>query len=213
MKGLIITFEGIDGTGKTTQIARLARRLEEKGFPAVVLREPGGSVISEKIRALLLDARNTGMVPLAEAMLYASARAQMVEEILKPLLVNGKIILVDRFIDSTIAYQGYGRGLDIDSLHNLNHLATGGLEPDLTILLDLEPAKASGRLEGTPSDRLEQEGLGFQNKVREGYLQLAASLKRIQIVDSSPGPEDVTARIEEILRPLLEEWADGKDKS
>lgn len=194
-RGVLISFEGIDGVGKTTQLKRLTIYLQQAGYEVVTLREPGGTVISEKIRELLLDARNEGMNSVAEALLYSAARAQLVQETLNPLLDKGTIILADRFIDSTIAYQGYGRGLDINALHGLNRLATGGLDPDLTILLDLEASSAKERQAGGVPDRLEKEGLQFQQRVREGYLQLARECPRIVVINAAVELESVSENI------------------
>lgn len=194
-RGVLISFEGIDGVGKTTQLKRLTTYLQQAGYEVVTLREPGGTIISEKIRELLLDARNEGMNSVAEALLYSAARAQLVQETLNPLLDKGTIILADRFIDSTIAYQGYGRGLDINALHGLNRLATGGLDPDLTILLDLEAHLAKERQAGGVPDRLEKEGLQFQQRVREGYLQLAQECPRIIVINAAVELDAVSENI------------------
>lgn len=194
-RGVLISFEGIDGVGKTTQLKKLTAYLQHAGYEVVTLREPGGTIISEKIRELLLDARNEGMNSVAEALLYSAARAQLVQETLNPLLDKGTIILADRFIDSTIAYQGYGRGLDINALHGLNRLATGGLDPDLTILLDLEAHLAKERQAGGVPDRLEKEGLQFQQRVREGYLQLAQECPRIIVINAAVELDAVSENI------------------
>ncbi len=134
--GCFITFEGIEGCGKTTQIKLLEQHLTEKGFKVLLTREPGGCPIADQIRAILLDAANSAMTPSAELLLYAAARSQHVEEVIKPALADDCIVLCDRFTDATVAYQGYGRGLDLDSIGYLNQLATSGLKPQLTILLD-----------------------------------------------------------------------------
>lgn len=194
-RGVLISFEGIDGVGKTTQLTKLAEHLRQAGYQVATLREPGGTVISEKIRELLLDARNEGINSTAEALLYAAARAQLVQETLNPLLDKGTIILADRFIDSTIAYQGYGRGLEIKALHELNRLATAGLEPGLTILLDMEASHAKTRMLGGEPDRLEKEGLEFQARVREGYLQLARGLDRIVVINAEEEVDAVTGQV------------------
>ncbi|MGE5416988.1 MAG: dTMP kinase [Acidobacteriota bacterium] len=195
MKGILITFEGIDGAGKTTQWNKLASFLKGWGYPVETIREPGGSAISEKIRDLLLDVRNEGMQPMAEAMLYAAARAQLVEEVLKPLLAKGTIVLADRFTDSTIAYQGYGRGMDVDLLAQINRLATGGLKPDLTFLLDLEVSEAARRMQWNAPDRMEKQGAAFQQKVRDGYLALAAATERIVVVNAAQSEAEMAKEI------------------
>ncbi|HET6419583.1 MAG TPA: dTMP kinase [Geobacteraceae bacterium] len=177
-----ITFEGIEGCGKTTQMKLLSRHLAEKGFPAVMTREPGGCPISLKIRDILLDAANSRMVPLAELLLYAAARAQHVAEVIKPALDAGKIVLCDRFTDATVAYQGYGRQLDQSLIGELNRLAAGNVRPGLTVLIDCEVEtglkRANDRIEastGAREERFELESVQFHRRVREGYLRLAAA--------------------------------------
>ena len=198
-KGFFVSIEGIDGSGKTTFCSRLADRLAPHQL--VLIREPGSTVVSEKIRDLLLDAKNVGIKPRTEAMLYASSRAQLVEEIIIPALQLGKIVLADRYIDSTLAYQGYGRGMDLGFLQELNRLATTGITPDLTILLDLDPAVAKLRKNPEETDRLEMEGLAFQQRVREGYLALAAdNSQRIKIIPSDQDPEQIVLQAETLIK-------------
>ncbi len=170
-RGLFISLEGIDGCGKTTLKEKLLEKLTGK-YQVIGIREPGGTVISEKIRDMLLDVRNDGIIGKTEAILYAAARSQLVEEVIRPAMKQGKIIIADRYLDSTIAYQGYGRGLDLDFLQNLNQLCTGGLKPHLTILLDIDPQEAWLRRKKDIPDRLEQEGLDFQARIRDGYIKL-----------------------------------------
>lgn len=168
------------------------------------IREPGGNIISEKIRELLLDAANQGITSRTEALLYAAARSQVVEQVISPALKAGKIVLADRYMDSTIAYQGYGRGLEISFLQQLNQLCTGGLKPDLTLLLDLNSEEAWQRRKKETPDRLEKEGLVFQEKVRKGYLSLAEQDKdRIKILDARQGPEEVLQQAIRWLDELL----------
>ncbi len=168
------------------------------------IREPGGNIISEKIRGLLLDAANQGITSRTEALLYAAARSQVVEEIINPALTAGKIVLADRYMDSTIAYQGYGRGLDINFLQELNQLCTGGLKPDLTLLLDLSSKEAELRRKQEIPDRLEKEGLAFQEKVRQGYLLLAEQEKeRIKVLDARREIENVLQQATHWLDELL----------
>jgi len=156
------------------------------------IREPGGNIISEKIRELLLDVTNQGITSRTEALLYAAARSQVVEQVISPALKTGKIVLADRYMDSTIAYQGYGRGLELGFLQELNQLCTGGLKPDLTLLLDLTSEEAWHRRKKEIPDRLEKEGLAFQEKVRQGYLVLAEQEKeRIKVLDARQAPEKV----------------------
>jgi len=176
-----ITFEGIEGCGKTTQLKLLAGLLEKQGYQVVVTREPGGCPIADKVRAILLDAENRAMVPIAELLLYAAARAQHVAEIVRPALAAGKIVLCDRFTDATMAYQGFGRGLDPVTITTLNQLAIGQLWPELTILLDcpveIGLSRAIARIDsnqGAREERFELEARQFHQRVRDGYLQLAA---------------------------------------
>lgn len=186
-----ISIEGIDGAGKSSLKEYLVDYL--KNDKVICVREPGGTDISEKIRELLLDVRNEKILPKTEAMLYASARTQLVEEIIRPALQAGYIVIADRYIDSTIAYQGFARGLDIDFLQELNNLSTNSLTPNLTLLLDLEPKIGQERKQAGKPDRLEKEGLLFQEKVREGYLKLAQlEPERIKVIDASL-PVDMVA--------------------
>lgn len=191
--GIFISLEGIDGSGKTSLKERLQLYLEQNyGLEVLGVREPGGNIISEKIRELLLDAGNQGMTSRTEALLYAAARSQVVEEVIRPALMAGKVVLADRYMDSTIAYQGYGRCLNIEFLQQLNQLCTGGLKPDLTLLLDLDSKAALQRRKKEIPDRLEKEGLAFQEKVRDGYLQLARQEEeRIKTLDARQEPEKV----------------------
>lgn len=185
-KGLFITFEGIDGSGKSTQVTALKDFLEGKGLQVLLVREPGSTVIGEKIRSILLDKANSGMTSEAELLLYEAARSQNVSEVIRPALQRGRIVICDRFYDSTVAYQGYGRGLDLDAVNFLNRYATGGLEPDITFLLDLPAKSAWDRMnvrEGS-QDRLEIEGLGFMDKVRAGYLELSSRHARMIKLDA-----------------------------
>jgi dTMP kinase len=177
---LFITFEGVEGCGKTTQIRLLATTLEEQGYRVTMTREPGGCPIADQIRHILLDAANTAMTPLAELLLYAAARAQHVNEVIRPALAAGRIVLCDRFTDATLAYQGYGRGLDRTILDDLNRLATGQLAPDCTILLDCPVetglARAMARINASSAqreERFELESRQFHERVRNGYLSLA----------------------------------------
>ena len=184
--GLFVTFEGIDGCGKTTQVTALRDSLEAKGAKVIVIREPGATFIGEKIRSILLDNANSGMSSETEVLLYEAARAQIVSEVIRPALLAGKVVICDRFYDSSVAYQGYARGLPLESIDSLNQFATGGLEPDLTFLLDLPAEAALERMnvrEGS-HDRLEIEGLGFMEKVRAGYLELAGKHARIIKLDA-----------------------------
>ena len=196
--GFFITFEGIEGCGKTTQLRLAAERLTVAGYEVVVTREPGGCPIADEIRAILLDARNTAMVPLAELLLYAAARVQHVSEVIAPALAAGKIVLCDRFTDSTLAYQGYGRGLDKELIARLNTLAAGAVMPDLTIVLDcpveIGLARAMARINGSTAareERFEQESRLFHERIRDGFLALAAAEpRRFVVIDGSRGVDE-----------------------
>lgn len=192
-KGLFISIEGIDGSGKTTLLTNLISKLNESKS-VLSIREPGGTRVSEQIRDILLNQDNIDILPRTEAFLYATARIQLLEEKVKPALAEGKLVLADRYIDSTIAYQGYGRGIDIEFLKDLNHLCTGGIIPDLTILLDIDPLVAARRRSNSPADRLEMEGIHFLNRVRKGYLEIAAQQSRIKVLDASGRVEDIVKK-------------------
>jgi len=185
-KGLFVTFEGIDGSGKSTQVSALRKSLEDKGTEVIVIREPGATLIGEKIRSILLDKAHSKMSSETELLLYEAARAQIVYEVIRPALQAGKVVICDRFYDSTVAYQGYARGLSLESIDFLNQLATGGLEPDLTFLMDLPAKDAWERMDvrEEAQDRLELEGFSFMEKVRAGYLELAGKHARIIKVDA-----------------------------
>ncbi|NMC27964.1 MAG: dTMP kinase [Syntrophomonadaceae bacterium] len=204
-RGVFISLEGIDGSGKSTLARSLVDALAQK-HQVLGLREPGGTVISEKIREMLLDVRNDGIIGKAEAMLYAAARCQLVEEVIRPGLDRGTIIIADRYLDSTVAYQGYGRGLDLGFLEDLNRLCTGGLKPDLTLLLDLDPQEALLRRSEEIPDRLEQEGLAFQIRIREGYLDLwDKEPERIKRLDATHSPEFLLQEALLLVEKLLAE--------
>lgn len=203
MSGVLITFEGIEGSGKSTQARLLAESLKAKGHEVLALREPGGSAIAEKIRALLLDPANKAMSPIAELLLYEAARAQLVTEILRPALDRGVIVICDRFYDSTTAYQGAGRQLRSVDFSTLNRLATGGLIPDATFLLDVPVELGLRRAKGdSAGDRIEQEPIDFHTRVRHGFLAIAAAERaRISQLD---GQRPQAALAAEILTLALE---------
>jgi dTMP kinase len=188
MLGVLITVEGVDGAGKTTLVAGLAKALD-----AVVLREPGGVEVSERIRALLTDPA-LAIDPRAEALLYAAARAQLVAEELRPLLDAGTTVVLDRFVDSSLAYQGAARGLGVEEVRALNEFGTGGLKPDRTLLLRIDPEHGRERISGRPADRLEQEDAAFFAAIAQAYDALAAAEpERIVVIDAAQSPEDVLA--------------------
>ena len=203
MKGKFITFEGGEGVGKTTQLAMIKEYLKAQGADAVFLREPGGNAISEKIRSVILDTENSAMTGMCEALLYSAARAQLVEAVIRPALCDGKIVVCDRFTDSTFAYQGVARGLGADKIALLNSLACGDIVPDLTVFLDLPPKLAFARKGGADKDdRLEQEGIEFHNRVYECYTQAAKLYSdRIVSVDCSRDAQSVH---DEIVRIIIQ---------
>lgn len=204
-RGLFITLEGGDGVGKTTQFARIERFLQDEGFRVVSTREPGGTPAAERIRQVILDAE-LSMTATTEAMLYAAARAEHVASKIRPAVERGAIVLCDRFLDSSIAYQVYGRGLDEEMVLGINRHATGGLAPDRTYLLclGLESSKAREEKRGTQADRLELEGDDFKRRVREGYEKIAqANPERVRKIPADEGIEQVFARIRADLSGLL----------
>jgi dTMP kinase len=204
---LFITFEGIEGCGKTTQIKRLTRNLKKKGIACKATLEPGGTKIGRKIRRILLDSRNRSLTPLAELMLYEADRAQHVEELIKPALSQGFWVLSDRFFDATVVYQGFARGQDGKLIGYLNERATQGLVPDLTFLLDCPVrvglARAHSR-ENKGQDRFEREKIAFHRKVREGYLELARKdRKRYLVIDATQAVSALEREILERIKPFL----------
>jgi len=204
MSGKFITFEGSEGSGKSTQAALVLEYLKSKKLPTLLLREPGGVKISENIRKLLLDVNNTGMGDECETLLYMAARAQMVKEVLEPQLKSRKIILCDRFLDSTLAYQGYGNGIDIKFIEQLGLFATKGLVPDLTVLFDIQPEKGLGRT-GQKRDRIESRSLEYHKRVRYGYLDLSKrNPTRIKVIKVDASVEEIFKRVKVYIDTLLD---------
>lgn len=202
-KGLFITFEGPDGSGKSTQIKYLQKYFEELGIDIVFTREPGGTAIGEKLRRIILDKNNSEMSDMTEALLYAASRAQHVHELIKPALDDNRIVVCDRFIDSSIAYQGYGRDLG-DCVRTINEFAIEGCMPDITFLMDLPPEIGKSRLREGHEDRLELEQLEFHNKVFEGYKEIAKIYqKRFVLVDACRNKNDIKADILKHVDELL----------
>ena len=197
-RGRFITFEGGEGCGKSTQVVRLAAALEARGLKVLLTREPGGTRLSELIRTLLKDEAEDPPVDRAELLLFLAARAQLVRNVIAPALEAGTWVISDRFSDSTVAYQGYGRGLPVDFVRQANDFACEGLRPDLTFLLDLDPETAERRMRGreaatnTSADRIERAGSGFHARLRRGFLELAAAdAPRFSVVDASKSPDEV----------------------
>ena len=186
-KGAFITFEGIEGCGKTTQITRLRDFLVDRGVPVVITQEPGEGAVGQAIRRQLLDQHNAGLDAAAEVMLYLADRAQHVAHFIAPALRAGKTVLCDRYTDSTLAYQGYGRDIALEMLKELNEFVTHGLAPDVTFLFDIPPEDGFARIRGRVLDRMESEAIAFHRKVREGYLCLAREAPdRIVCLDGRP---------------------------
>lgn len=208
---LFITFEGVEGSGKTTQIQRLKRYLIRKGIPCKATREPGGSPIAEKIRKILLNPDHRRMASLSELLLYEAARAQHVGEVIIPLLNRGVVVLCDRFNDATLAYQGYGRGIGLQLIERLNFLSSQGIIPDITFLLDcptdtgLKRALQRNRmLKKEREERFEREKIQFHHRMRRGYLAIARKEPhRIKVIDTRVGEEKVFEKIRKIVDDLL----------
>jgi dTMP kinase len=203
MKGKFITFEGPEGSGKSTQIQLLKRYLKRKGRRVMVLREPGGVKISEAVRRVLLDVKNDKMTDLCETLLYMAARAQIVEEVLRPALKKGMIVLCDRFLDSTVAYQGYGNGVDRALIMDLGKLVTQKLSPDLTFLFDLPVNRGLSRRKRA-KDRIEHRPLNYHNRVRNGYLAIARrEPRRMKVLKAERSREEIQKEIRQYVDVLL----------
>jgi len=204
---MFITFEGTEGTGKSTQMAVLAKSLQQDGYEPYVTREPGGTAIGDQVRAILSDMQNTAMLPRTEFLLFQSSRAQLVEEELRPRLARGELILCDRYADSTVAYQGYGyQQLDLEQVRSIVHFATGGLKPDLTILLDIdvELGLRRKRQAGGEWNRLDDYEVAFYQRVRRAYLEMARlEPRRWVIIDASLPFDQVQAEIQGVVLQRL----------
>ena len=205
MKGRFITIEGVEGSGKSSQVINLKHDLESTGHVVEVTREPGGTAVGEAIRGILLNAENKAISPTAELLLYAAARAQHIDQRIRPALEAGKIVLCDRFADSTTAYQGAGRALDEATVQALHDITTRGVWPDRTVILDLPVQEGLARAtrEQGP-DRLEQESIEFHKRVREGFLRIAErDPERVRVVDGARPFDEVAADIWALVAPLL----------
>ena len=203
MKGIFITFEGIDGCGKSTQCEMLKDFLKEQNKDFIFVREPGGTIIGERIREILLDKKNSQMTARTELLLFEAARAQITDEVIKPALEEGKIVLCDRFFDSSSAYQGMARGMGMDFVSGLNMAATGGLAPDITFFFDISAEEALERRgkRGEASDRIELAGLKFQEDVRRGYIELAKNSEgRVITIDATKSIDEIFEVVKDSLK-------------
>lgn len=203
LKGVLITFEGLDGSGKSTQMELLAEALRGRGYVVLMTREPGGTPTSEAVRQVLLDPGHHGMSARSEALLYAAARADLVQQVIRPALADGQVVICDRYLDSSLAYQGYGRELGVDDVMTLNIWGTECLFPDLTIFLDLEEAVRGTRLDAVP-DRLEAEDEAFHRRVEEGFHELLRLCPhRIRGVDAAGSEAEVQVRVQAVVEEEL----------
>lgn len=205
-KGLFITFEGTDGSGKTTQIKLLEAYMMKKGYEVVLSREPGGTRVSEIIRDIILDPRNKEIVPLTEMIMYAASRAQHVAEIIEPAIESGKIVICDRYVDSSYAYQGSGRGVDLKSVADVNRIAVHGTVPDITFFLDIDPEiSIKRRINSTGADRIEQEKLDFHRRVYDGYKKLSILYPdRIKTIDATKSIDEISLQINCFIDKLFD---------
>ena len=203
-KGVFITLEGLDGAGKTTQIKRLAAKAQALGIETVTTREPGGTALGDAIRKILLDPAYKEMLPLTEALLYAASRAQHVEEVIRPALRAGKLVICDRFLDSSLAYQAFGGGLAAEYVRYINEEAVKSCKPDRTFVLDLDPQEGQARKGQMKADRMEQKSLDFHKRVREGFLQIAQKEpERMVVLDAMESPGAIFNAIWTNVAPLL----------
>jgi dTMP kinase len=201
---LFITFEGGEGSGKSVQTRALYRKLSRLDIPAILIHEPGSTPLGERLARLLKWGRSTTMSPLTEIMLFNASRAQLLDEVVRPALKAGKIVICDRYADSTLAYQGYGRKIDIETIKNVNDVATGALRPDLTVLLDIPVSEGFARKAGQEPDRFEKEAQAFHQRVRKGYLNLAAGEpQRWLVIDAMLSKEKIKQIIWEKVSSLL----------
>ena len=204
--GLFNTVEGTDGSGKTTQIQLMKQYLENMGYQVILTREPGGTQVSEKIRDLVLDKENSDIAPITEMILYAASRAQHVSKLIKPALEEGKVVICDRFVDSSYAYQGFGRNIDLKAIADVNRIAVDGIIPDITFFLDIDVETAiKRRVAATEADRIEQEKLDFHKNVYDGYKKLSVLYpERIKTIDAQRTVEEIADDIKEYLISIIE---------
>ncbi|MCI0331169.1 MAG: dTMP kinase [candidate division Zixibacteria bacterium] len=203
VRGVFVTFEGIDGSGKTTQARLLYESLKREGWPVILLREPGGTRVAEKLRRILLQEETEPVAPRAEILLYVASRAQLIEQKIKPALKAKKLVICDRYIDSTTAYQAYGRGFDPLWVERLNRWGSSEVLPDLTFFIDVPVPVGLARKKGKHLDRLEREGEHFEKKVYRGYHRLAKKHRRICIMDGTPTPLEVAEKVKTVMDAYL----------
>lgn len=207
---VFITVEGVDGAGKSTQLKLLLEYLSEKGIDYVFTREPGGTALGERIRSVLLDPAHAGMSVITEGYLFAASRADHVTNLIRPALEAGKVVICDRYVDSSMVYQGYAGGMPLELLAQINEMATGGLKPHRTIVLDLSPDVARSRRSSAEADRMEQKDDWFHEQVREGYLEIAKSEpRRVKVVDASGTVEGVQEQIRKLVDEVLPRRSSG----
>lgn len=204
---MFITFEGLDFSGKSTQIKILADRLRYEKHDVLVLREPGGTPVGENVRSILLDLQSSSMTAVGEFLLFSASRAQLVENVIKPALASGAVVICDRFYDSSTTYQGWGRGIPLEAIRTINELATGRLVPDLTFFIDIPLNEVERRIQerGEGKDRMESGGRAFYERAREGYLKLAADEKRFLIVDGTKSIEEIQTTVWSAVAAKLRE--------
>jgi dTMP kinase len=201
---LFITFEGVEGCGKSTQSQLLYRRLQKLAIPSILIHEPGITALGKKITRLLKWSKEINISPISELLLFNASRAQLIEEVIKPALEEGKVVICDRYADSTTAYQGYGRGLSLLTVESVNHIAMKGITPHLTILLNVPVESGLRRKDNTPSDRFHDENLNFHRRVREGFKKLsAAEPERWLVIDGTQSKEEIAGEIWERIKQLI----------
>jgi dTMP kinase len=211
MRGVLVTVEGVEGSGKSTQCGRLARYLRHLGLEVVETSEPDGTPLGVRVRALF-KAEGPMPTPLAQTFLFMAARREHVSSVIGPALTRGAVVISDRYTDATVAYQGYGQGVDVQTIHEMNMLATGGVLPDLTLVLDLDPLVGMERIRGRALDAFEKMGLSFHRRVREGYLQIARSDKsRVVVLDAGRDPDALHAEVVRAVDECLARRGERRD--
>lgn len=212
---MFITFEGLDTSGKSTQVQLLVDRLSRKQFNVLLIREPGGTELGERIRTILLDKEAIAMTPITELLLFSASRSQLVEEVIKPALDGGMVVVCDRFYDSTTAYQGWGRQIDQDSVQAINRTASAGLTPALTLFIDIPIDELERRMRrGSGKDRMESNGRAFYERVRRGYLDLAQREGRFVVIDGTRSIDEIEEEVWSIVEKRMhEEYPAGRKKA